>query len=785
MPSRTTLRLRILRLVIGMLLLVSLTISGAVWFSTDSQLREQIDNELNVADQVVRNTLSTREAQLIQAAQVLTADYGFKQAVTSGDVETIVSALSNHGERIGADLLAHLSLDGKVVASSSSSLQTHSDFSAPRLLQNAIEAEGASSFLGIEGRLFQVILLPVRAPDEVGVAVIGFHIDSSLVEDLQNISRLDISFVYENSANNHPLAISTLSQAALQKVLKSPVSTLGFRLPFYTSDEYLTREISLSSSPETHLRVLLSLSEDAVHQQYDALKFEIFIISILGILVSLLFGSVFASNISFPLQLLADAARRIASGDYQHRVDAGRSSQEVHDLNSAFVTMQTDLRLREERIAYQSHHDPLTGLLNRQRAIELIDDIIQHQPTTAHAAIAINTRDFRQINETFGYAVGDEYLRQLAGRMQRFTLNGALCARLGGDEFLVFLPVLGDLNARVRELAQQLDPPYQIKGMELRVNYRFATAQYPQDAQTAAVLLNKSDVAVDIARQRKLNLFHYEAAIEEARQQRLQIISDLRVALAANDGQLQMYYQPKICLRTGLPLRFEALIRWIHPSRGFISPDSFIPLAEQSGLIQALTDFVVATVIHQLDQWHHQDMPCTVAVNLSAQDVARPTLLDFILVELSARRLPRSCFSIEITESDIMSEPEKAIALLQRYRSEGISVAIDDFGTGFSSLSQLKNMPVNELKIDKGFVLQLANTENDQIIVRSTLELAHRFGLEVVAEGVETRESLALLQAWGCEWAQGYYFSKPLKAGDVPAWMQAYRSSDKFVVNLR
>lgn len=778
-----------------MLLLVSLTISGAVWFSTDSQLREQINSELNVADQVVRNTLSTRESQLIQAAQVLTADYGFKQAVTSGDVDTIVSALSNHGERIGADLLAHLSLDGKVVASSSNSLQIHSDFTAPRLLQNAIEAEGASSFLGIEGRLFQVILLPVRAPDEVGVAVIGFHIDRSLVEDLQKISHRDISFVYENTpksetnASNHTnttsIAISTLSDTALQKVLESPVRTLGFRLPFYTSNEYLTREISLSSTPDTHLRVLLSLSEDALHQQYDTLKFEIFIISIFGILVSLLFGSIFANNISLPLQLLADAARRIASGDYQHRVDAGRSSQEVHDLNNAFVTMQTDLRLREERIAYQSQHDPLTGLLNRQRAIELIDEIIQHQPTTAHAAIAINTRDFRQVNETFGYAVGDEYLRQLAARMQRFTLNGALCARLGGDEFLVFLPVRGDLNARIRELAQQLEPPYQIKGLELRVNYRFATAQYPQDAKTAAVLLNKSDVAVDIARQRKLNLFHYEAAIEEARQQRLQIISDLRLALAANDGQLQMYYQPKICLRTGLPLRFEALIRWIHPTRGFIAPDSFIPLAEQSGLIQALTDFVVATVIHQLDDWHHQDMPCTVAVNLSAQDVARPTLLDFILVELSARRLPRSSFSIEITESDIMSEPEKAVALLQRYRSEGISVAIDDFGTGFSSLSQLKNMPVNELKIDKGFVLQLANTENDQIIVRSTLELAHRFGLEVVAEGVETRESLALLQAWGCEWAQGYYFSRPLKASDVPAWMQAYRSSDKFVVNLR
>lgn len=765
-----------------MLLLVSLTISSAVWFSTDSQLREQIENDLDVASLVLRNTLNTRESQLIQAAQVLTADFGFKQAVATVDIDTISSVLKNHGERINADLLAILSLDGAVMASSVEVMSAGSRFSEPDLLRQAISADGASSFLVVDGAMFQVILLPVRTPDIIGVAVIGFHINTALVASLREISQLEITFHYKDAAGQI-MTLSSLPETRVHQVLENSVSKLGFRLPFVKTDQYLTKTLQLTQNNNPRFQVLISASADAAYRRYDTLKFEVFVISIIGILISLLFGSIFSNNISLPLQRLADAARSIASGNYQHHIDVGKSSQEVHDLNTAFITMQSDLRAREARIVYQSHHDPLTGLLNRQRAMGIIGEILERQPFVVHIAIAINTREFRVINETFGYKVGDEYLRRMATRLQTLAETGLLCARLDSDEFLVFSQGRDKPETILDELAHLLGQVYLIDGLEIRAQYSFATAQFPKDAKTASELLNKTDVALDISRQRKLSVYHYEAGIEEARQQRLQIINDLKIALAANDGQLQMYYQPKVCLHNGLASRFEALIRWIHPTRGFIPPDNFIQLAEQSGLIQSLTDFVVATVIRQLSPWYREGFQCTVAVNLSAQDVARPALLEFILSELAAHQLPRSCLSIEITESDVMSEPEKAMALLQRYRSEGISVAIDDFGTGFSSLSQLKNMPVNELKIDKGFILQLANTPNDQIIVQSTLELAHRFGLEVVAEGVETKESLALLRAWGCEWAQGYYFGKPMKASEIFGWVQAYLQSDKYVVN--
>lgn len=783
MSAKTSLQLRILRLVGGMLLLVSVTISVAVWYSTDSHLREQIGNDLTVANSVLTNTLMEREKQLVQAAQVLTADFGFKQAVASGDTQTINSALANQGERINADLMALLSLEGVITASSVAALPAGQGFPSPTLLKQAIELGGVSAFLRLDNAIFQLILLPVTAPDIIGVAAIGFRVNPVLVKTLRDVTQQDITFVYDQPAVS-PLTVSSLPPAQLQAVLANPIETIPFRMPFAKNGIYVTRTLTLSESDEQRIRVLISASVDAAYSEFDHLKFEIFVISVLAILLSLLGGSIFASNISLPLRRLADAARGLADSDYQQTVDAGKSSQEVHDLNAAFRTMQADLKDREERITFQSSHDPLTGLLNRARLLALMSCALQKNSEQRWLALAINVRDFRVVNETFGYAAGDACLNQIAERLVQAGDEASLCARLAGDEFLVFVPLLHavtDILARYREILQ---PSCKDKGLDIPLQFSFATAQYPRDALTASDLLNRADVALDISRRQKREVFHYEAGIEQARLQRLQLINDLKTAISADDGQLRMYYQPKVSLRDGAPSRFEALIRWIHPVQSFIPPDHFIPLAEQTGLINLLTDWVVSAVIKQLAVWHQSGLQLTVAVNLSAQDVGRSQLLENIITQIEANQLPRASLSVEITESDIMNEPEKAIAQLECYRANGFSVAIDDFGTGYSSLSQLKNMPVSELKIDKSFILQLDKNENDQIIVRSTLELAHRFNLEVVAEGVENQAALALLSQWGCEWIQGYYFSKPLPAADVRKWVDDYWQSPK-VISIR
>lgn len=785
MPARTTLRKRILRLVLGMLTVVSLTISGAVWYSTDSQVREQITHQLDVASEIVRNTLALQETQLVQAAQVLTADFGFKQAIASSDTETIRSMLQNHGERIDADLIAIVSLDGTVVASTSPEINAGTSFAADALLEKAVRENGVASFLALGENAYQLILLPVKAPNIIGVAMIGFRMDDTLLKNLRKVSRLDVTLTFRNDQASFK-TLSSLPASRVTNALYGNSTTPGFRLPFLSINPYVTQALSLPTDDESGVRILVSASVDEFYEQFDALKFEILFISIAGISISLLAATIFSRNISLPLQQLADAARSVAHGDYRVQVNAGKSSQEVYELNAAFAAMQHDVHVREERIVFQSQHDTLTGLLNRQHIIDLISERIEANDIAQPClVIAINTLDFRVINEMYGYESGDDYLREVARRLLAHTGADSLCARLNADEFLVFMPLTQPREIAVSALERVLVQPYRINNSDVRAHFRLATAHYPDDSQNACELLNKADVAIDVARQRKINVFHYEHGIEQARQQRLQIINDLRQALTVQDGQLMMFYQPKICMQTGEASRFEALIRWIHPVRGFIPPDHFIQIAEQSGLIEALTDFVVATVIVQLGEWQRAGLHYKVAVNLSARDVARTELLDFILVELARAELPRESLSIEITESDIMSEPEKAISLLQRYRSEGISVAIDDFGTGFSSLSQLRNMPVSQLKIDKGFVLQLADNPNDRIIVQSTIELAHRFGLEVVAEGVENSESLAYLQSWGCEWAQGYLFGKPMKPADIPGWMATYAASGKKIAQQR
>ncbi|MGB1907261.1 MAG: putative bifunctional diguanylate cyclase/phosphodiesterase, partial [Spongiibacter sp.] len=273
--------------------------------------------------------------------------------------------------------------------------------------------------------------------------------------------------------------------------------------------------------------------------------------------------------------------------------------------------------------------------------------------------------------------------------------------------------------------------------------------------------------------------FHrYDRGLEERYVKRISLVEDLRIAMIDWDAGLSMYYQPKLNLRTGQVEKMEALIRWEHPVRGAVSPEEFIPLAEQAGLIGELSRWIVAQVAAQLAAWRQRDIYLQVAVNLSAQDIMRPEMLTYIEEQRERYELPADCLTFEIIESELMENPSEAVVLLQRLRSSGYGLAIDDFGTGYSSLSQLKKMPVNEVKIDCEFVRVLSSDEDDRKIVRSTLALASSFGLDVTAEGVEDEDSLCLLSSWGCEWAQGFYISRGMPGPAVRAWLERFRRRD-------
>lgn len=769
-----SLQARILGFVIGLLVAMAMTVALAVWFSTSNHSNEQIDSNLGVAESTLRQLLSNREEQLLSSAEVLTSDFGFKQAVASRDKDTIESVLHNHGERIGADLMVLLSLQGELLTSDT--LDINTPFNQDFFIRSTLNNGGANDYLLINNRLYQVILLPVKAPLPIAIAMVGFELNQELANQWKAVTGLDVTF-YAHKDSNTNIVASTLPQADWDNAISHAyMPNAAHTLPLIARPKFASLKLDLSQANTNDTGIFLSYLVENAFREFDLLQWRIFIITLLGAVLALAGGILMAKNLASPIHILARTASRIANGEFGLKVNALRNTREINDLASAFETMQEGLAVREARIMHQAHHDPLTQLINRQHAITRLAEHLDSADYEPIAVICINILDFRIVNDTFGHVVGDQCLKLIAERLTTVTGEHSFAARLGGDEFLMAMPLTRSRELVAENVQALLSSAYRIQELEITLKFSIGVSSAPRDGTQSEQLVQKASIALDMARREHLGIAFYDQQMEETHMKRLQLLADLKSTLSSNDGQLQMYFQPKVKTGADATFRFEALIRWIHPAQGFIPPDLFIPLAEQAGLISNITDWVVEAVIKQIAQWKEQHFTAQVAINLSAKDLSRKNLLDSVHLLLERYQLTTDCLAFEITESEIMRDAQQGIELLNRFRNSGFDLAIDDFGTGYSSLSQLKHMPVTELKIDKSFVLQLDQLADDQIIVKSTIALAHSFNLKVVAEGVENQQSMDLLSDWGCDWLQGFYLSRPLPAKDVLGWVADFSS---------
>lgn len=767
----STLRFRIAALIVGLLILTALAVLLSVWVSTYRFAQHQIERDLDFGLRVLQQVLAERESQLINSAGVLAADFGFRQAVASNDVATITSALENHGERIHADMMAIVNLEKKVQVASLDDLKTLEllEKSIPDL--GRVGSNGVSLILPLNGRAFQAVMVVVRAPRPIAIAVIGFEINASLASSLKQITGLEISFLMQQAGQDSPDLLSTINNitaASLQNSLAP-----SWSLPY--SNEILlhstSRELYLGDSGK--IEVFLTDDLRRVFDEFDRLQTTILMIAIVGIALALLAGLIFSKQLIRPLSQLVMAAKSIAAGQYQQNMAIKGAPHEVTVLFSAFDDMQTNLQDREQRILYQATHDITTGLINRQKFISHIQECIEdHKVFTL---IGFSVSNFRQINDMFGPVTADKCLISLSNRLGSLV---PVLARLGGGNFAAKIEGRIDPQS-LNRLADVARISAETDGINVNFEIHIGLVEFPADVVDAVGLVRRLDIAVDSARYAHRGIHYYLAGQEEDYVKRLKIVDELRLSIRDHGRGLQMYYQPKLNLTTGRVSRVEALIRWIHPEDGFIPPDVFIPLAEQSGLIVALTEWVVASVTQQAAYWRQLNFDVQVAINLSAQDISRADMLELIRHQLGKHKISSACLAFEITESEVMRQPEQAIERLKSFREAGFDLAIDDFGTGYSSLSQLKNMPVTELKIDREFVMNLAVSEEDQTIVKSTIELAHQLDLEVIAEGVEDIEALKLLRQWGCQWAQGYFIARPMAAGDIVGWLDQWHAQNQ------
>ena len=457
----------------------------------------------------------------------------------------------------------------------------------------------------------------------------------------------------------------------------------------------------------------------------------------------------------------------------------------LHRLTSAIERELGEVEVRKERTEaqnwqrYLARYDPLTDLPNRNFLYERLGEaIISHRLGGKSLAFMLMDLDhFKDINDTMGHEAGDLLLQEIGRRLQKALGTADTVARLGGDEFGILLPETTEESAitAAGKLLKALEPPFAIEQLTVDVRASIGIAFFPKHGDGKDTIFRRADVAMYLAKQSATGFAVYSPERDSYSPERLALMAELHRSIDRHE--LFLVYQPKVDLRTGTVTGVESLVRWQHPKFGLVPPDKFIPLTERTSFIKTLTLWGLETALRQARAWRDQGITAPVSVNLSARmlhDDQFPDQVDGLLRNLAtgAEQL-----EFEITESVIMADPARALAILPQLSRMGVALSIDDFGTGYSSLAYLKKLPVNAVKVDKSFVLHMANDPNDEKIVRSTIDLAHNLGLKVIAEGVETREIWDRLVELGCDEAQGYYMSRPLGASEMTNWFSRSESA--------
>ncbi len=439
----------------------------------------------------------------------------------------------------------------------------------------------------------------------------------------------------------------------------------------------------------------------------------------------------------------------------------------------AIINDITDFKQNLEQLEYLAKYDSLTQLPNRHmflaRTSQAIE-VVRRQEGGPIALLLVDLDNFKDVNDAAGHDAGDELLKEIASRMRRCVRRHDDLGRLGGDEFTVLLADIKDAREAAntaQRILRALSAPVAVRGQEVFVSGSVGISVYPDDGADAMTLLRSADAAMYLAKRLGKNQYHYfEEELNQQSRERLALETRLRRAI--ENGEFALHYQPQVDVTSGRLVGVEALLRWTHPEDGAIPPDRFIPVAEQTGLIVPIDQWVLEQACAQINQWRvRSPADLRVAVNLSARHLRNRDLSRFVEASISRSGIPPSCLEVEITESCVMEDVEQAVRILNELAEIGVQIAIDDFGTGYSSLGYIKRFPIERIKIDRMFISDVTTNRDDAAIVKAVIALARGLELQTVAEGVETAEQLAFLREQGCDEAQGYYFSRPLPAAEI------------------
>lgn len=790
-----SLQSRITVIFLTLILVVQIIGFFAIWFSINKNARHAITEQLEVGEKVLRTVISQRGESLTLSARILANDYGFRQAIASNDTETIQSALENNSARIESNISMLYSPEGirQVV---SGNIPPHmADAPILKLIESSQVGGDTFRLTIFDGVPYLLVAVPVKAPLTIAWIITGFKIDDVWAKDINAVSHLEVSFITkseiyqkETAQNTHgwifssstinksfaPAIIDNIPQQwshlNTAKILSKP-KTIDVEVPLNNLN-YSTRYVELINDQNQVLIAVLQRSISEALAPFLTLQINLLVLTILGAIVFTA-GSIFTSRrLTKPLTALVKSAELLGKGDYSVSIESS-SNDEIGDLGRTFTRMRDAIAERERKISKLAYWDELTQLPNRafftEQLIAFSEKYRANNSTFSMLMMDLNR--FKHVNDVLGHSAADKLLIGVADRLKgNCKSENDIVARLGGDEFGIILANTNTGTALeiARRLQSALETPIALNDSFVDLSAGVGVANYPEHTKDIEELLSRAEIAMYSAKNSPGGVCVYHSDLDGTNEENLSLISEIKLAVEQN--QLSLFVQPKIDFTTGKVFAVEALVRWNHPERGLLYPDMFIPFAEQTGHISKISHWMLSEASRYAAIWKKEGLDITLAVNLSARDlidIELPNKLKEILIK---HGLSSDSLSLEITESSIMEDPERALETVERIAKMGISLSIDDFGTGYSSLAYLKRLPVHELKIDKSFVMNLEHDQNDATIVKSTIELGHNLGLKVVAEGIENKKSWDILKSMGCDYGQGYLMSKPINANQMTEW---------------
>lgn len=740
------LRTRLTVLYMGLFGLTLLLTAIAVVTAVSNSAQRLVRDELSASGAVYAQIWQSRSAQLKQGAAILAQDYGFREAVATNDEATVRSALDNLRRRQGVDGALILGVDGHAVSTG-----VALDDAALDALYEGLDAGGVGSgVIAIGGQAYQAVAAPVRAPVVIGWVVFTERLDAGQMRNLERLSAIPLTArVMTRSAQGWTDVAS--ARAGRLRGIDRELRAAHAR-PVLVSGEVgrtmlLARPLP-SFDADAPAALVLSYPLARAFKPYEPLFWSLAAIAVVGLGILMVGTWMLSSGLTRPITALDDMVHRLQRGEYVEAPVA--SVDEIGRLAASFNAMVGDLRDRESRLTHMALHDQETGLPNRlalERFAASQDNVWM---------VLLSVERFEVVRNAIGYDAIARLMASLGQRVSALADGGAV-ARIGAGALGVVIAAEDQAEAlRIAEgLCAAADRPVTVDGAPVDIALTAGVAARAGADDISPI--DRAAIAVNQARDARRVAAVFDPSAWGDPAGNLSLISELMAAL--DNGEFSLAYQPKYDFRGDRIAAVEALARWTHPRRGFVSPELFIGMAEETGHIRPLTEWVIRQAIADQAALAAAGHDILIAVNISGRLLSDESFADFALAQVAAPGA-RLCF--EITETAMMHDPERALAVIDRLAAAGVSVSLDDYGSGLSSLTYLKRIRADELKIDKSFVLSLDESARDGLLVKSTIDLAHGLGLKVTAEGVETPTALALLRGMGCDMAQGYLIGRPM-----------------------